>query len=183
MSDPRGAVFLDRDGTIIDDPGYLSDPAQVVLRPGAAEGLADLARAGWPLIVVSNQSGIARGKYAAGAFLATSARMEELLAPHGVRILASYFCPHHPDVTGPCDCRKPGVKLFRDAAAAHGIALGDSWFIGDRWRDVAPAIELGGRAVMLHEDPLQEEPHQVALLGIRVVPDLVAASGIVLAGG
>ncbi len=175
----RGAIFLDRDGTIIEDPGYLGDPALVRLLPGAGEGLAAMAAAGWRFIIVSNQSGIARGKYGPDAFAATTRRMEELLAPFGVRLTASYFCPHHPDVTGACGCRKPGLKLFRDAAAEHGIALGESWFIGDRWRDVAPAVELGGRAIMIHEDPLAEEAVAVSRLGVPIRPDLPAAAALV----
>lgn len=175
----RGAIFLDRDGTIIEDPGYLGDPALVRLMPHAAEGLAALVAGGWRLVVVSNQSGIARGKYGPEGWTATMRRMEELLAPAGVRFVAAYMCPHHPDVTGPCDCRKPGLKLFRDAAAEHDIALGDSWFIGDRWRDVAPAVELGGRGIMIHADPLAEEPVAVARLGIPIVKDLHEAARLV----
>ena len=102
---PRPAVFIDRDNTIVEDPGYLHEPARVVLKAGAAEGLAQLTKSGWPIVVVSNQSGIARGMFGADAYQAVMARLRELLAPAGARILADYFCPHLPDITGPCECR------------------------------------------------------------------------------
>ncbi len=175
----RGAVFLDRDGTIIDDPGYLHDPDLVALLPGAAEGLARLARQGWPLVIVSNQSGIARGLYKADAFERTMRRLEELLAPSGVRFLGTWYCPHHPDVTGPCDCRKPATRLFRDAAAAHGLELGASWFVGDRWRDVAPALELGGRGILVGPAPHEPDAAEVARTNMKTAPDLAAAAFII----
>jgi D-glycero-D-manno-heptose 1,7-bisphosphate phosphatase len=174
-----GAVFLDRDGTLVRDPGYLHDPGLVELLPGAAAGLAALARAGWPLVVVSNQSGIARGLYGPDAFTAVQVRIGELLAPHGVRFAGAYFCPHHPDITGPCDCRKPGVALFRQAARELRLDLAKSWMAGDRLSDAEPALRLGGRGLLI-ESP--EEPEEVArahLLGIAVAPDLEAAARII----
>jgi D-glycero-D-manno-heptose 1,7-bisphosphate phosphatase len=175
----KGAVFLDRDGTIIEDPGYLHRPDDVVLLPGAAKGLAALARDGWPLVIVSNQSGIARDLYRADDFYATMRRLEELLAPERVTFLGAYFCPHHPDFTGPCECRKPGVKLFRDAAAEHGLDLGASWFVGDRWRDVQPAMTLGGRGVLVQADPLSQDALDAARHNVKVVADLEAAARVI----
>jgi histidinol-phosphate phosphatase family protein len=174
-----GAVFLDRDNTIVADPGYLHDPGNVALLPGAAEGLAAMAAAGWPLVVVSNQSGIARGLFGPEAFHAVLQRTEALLAPQGVHFLASYFCPHHPEFGGPCDCRKPGVLLFRQAAAEHGLVLGESWFVGDRWRDVQPALKLGGRGILVDSDPLSPDAHEAFRHACRVVPDLVSAARLI----
>lgn len=179
MTAPGGAVFLDRDNTIVRDPGYLHDPEQVELLPGAADGLAALAAAGWPLVVVSNQSGIARGLFGPEAFHAVMRRIEVLLAPRKVHVQASYFCPHHPDVGGPCECRKPGVLLFRQAAAEHGIVLGASWFLGDRWRDVQPALALGGRGALVDGDPLSADAHEASRHAVRVVPDLPGAARII----
>ena len=124
----RRAVFLDRDGTIVEDPppGYLHDPARVRLLPGAAEGIRQLNSAGFLVVTVSNQSGIARGLYTVADYQAVQRRLEQLLKAHSARLDGAYFCPHHPDLTGPCDCRKPGTKLFRDAAAALGIDLARS---------------------------------------------------------
>jgi D-glycero-D-manno-heptose 1,7-bisphosphate phosphatase len=174
-----GAVFLDRDGTLVRDPGYLHDPALVELLPGVASGLGDLARAGWPLVVVSNQSGIARGLFGPGAFAAVLARIGDLLAPHGVRFAGAYFCPHHPDITGPCDCRKPGVALFQQAARELGIDLAKSWMVGDRLRDAEPALRLGGRGLLIASADAPEDVARAGPLGIAVAPDLVAAARII----
>ena len=179
MTPARGAVFLDRDNTIVRDPGYLHDPDTVALLPGAADGLAALAAAGWPLIVVSNQSGIERGLFGPDAFHAVMRRIEALLAPRAVHVLASYFCPHHPDVGGPCECRKPGVLLFRQAAAEHGVELGASWFVGDRWRDVQPALTLGGRGILVDGDPLSADANEASRHGVRVVADLAAVAQLI----
>jgi histidinol-phosphate phosphatase family protein len=183
VSTARGAVFLDRDNTLVADPGYLADPAQVTLLPQVAQGLGALARAGWPLVVISNQSGIARGLHTADDFHAVMARIGDLLAPAGVVIRAAYFCPHHPDFTGPCDCRKPGLTLFRQAAAEHGLDLAASWFVGDRWHDVAPALAVGGRGVLLARDGGAEDVQQAMRHGVAVAPDLAVAARLILVAG
>lgn len=176
MNEARGAVFLDRDGTIIHDPGYLDDPALVSLLPHAAEGLGAMARAGWPLVIVSNQSGIARGLFGPETFAAVNRRLEELLSPQNVRFLATYFCPHLPEISGPCRCRKPGVELFERAARDHGLDLSRSWFIGDRARDVEPAATLSGRGLLVAHDDRDGERQRAALLGVATALDLAAAA-------
>jgi histidinol-phosphate phosphatase family protein len=174
----RGAVFLDRDGTLVRDPGYLHDPALVELLPGALEGLRTLAGAGWPLVVVTNQSGIARGLFGPGAFHAVMARIEELIAPHGVRFAGVYYCPHHPDFTGPCPCRKPGVELFERAARELGLDLKRSWFVGDQLHDVEPARRLGGNGVLVGI-PTGPETVRTRELGVAPAPDLAAAAELI----
>ncbi len=175
----RGAVFLDRDNTIVADPGYLHEPARVALLPGAAAGLAALSKAGWPLIVVSNQSGIARGLFGEDAYHAVTRRLADLLAAHDVRLLGTYFCPHHPDVGGACYCRKPAAKLFRDASREHGIDLKRSWYLGDRWRDLAPAVTLGGRGILVNRAPADDDVEAAAEQDFPVVPDLREAARII----
>jgi histidinol-phosphate phosphatase family protein len=175
----RGAVFLDRDGTLVRDPGYLHDPALVELLPGVGDGLASLARAGWPLVVVSNQSGIGRGLYGPDAFRAVMDRIGDLLAPQGVRFAGAYFCPHHPDVTGPCDCRKPGVALFERAARDLALDLARSWFVGDRLKDVLPATRLGGRGILIETPEGADDARQARALGTAVVGDLAAAASLI----
>ncbi|HEX7239268.1 MAG TPA: HAD-IIIA family hydrolase, partial [Longimicrobiaceae bacterium] len=103
----RPAVFLDRDGTVIHDAHYLADPEGVRLLPGAAEAVARLNRAGVPVVLVTNQSGIGRGLFSEADFRAVQDRVEALLAAGGARIDAVYHCPHAPDADPPCDCRKP----------------------------------------------------------------------------
>jgi D-glycero-D-manno-heptose 1,7-bisphosphate phosphatase len=145
----RPAVFLDRDGTIIEEREYLADPEGVTLLPGAAEALRVMSSAGYALVVVTNQSGIARGYFDDAAFRAVQHRMETLLAAENVRLDGVYMCPHHPAITGACSCRKPGTALFRQAAAELGLDLVASIFAGDRLRDVLPAAELGGRGILV----------------------------------
>src|SRR5260370_18561300 len=112
------AVFLDRDGTIVEDPGFLHQPGKVRLLPGAGEAIHQLNQAGWLAITVSNQSGIARGLYDAAAYQAVQRRLVELLAAHDARLAGAYFCPHHPEFTGPGRGRTPGARLSRGADAA-----------------------------------------------------------------
>jgi D-glycero-D-manno-heptose 1,7-bisphosphate phosphatase len=173
--DGRGAVFLDRDGTIIDDSGYVHRPEAVHLLPGAAQAIQRLNRARWPVVTVTNQSGIARGLYAESDYRLVERRLAELLAAAGARIDASFFCPHHPQFTGPCECRKPGTKLFREAAAQLGLALPRSWFVGDRPGDVVPAHALGGRGLLVLTGEGAAHQAQAAALGVSVVTDLAAA--------
>src|SRR5437773_7859693 len=137
------AVFLDRDGTIIEDSGYVHEPGKVKLLPGAAQAIKQLNEHGFLTITVSNQSGIARGLYTVADYAAVQRRLGELLAAHGAHLDGAYFCPHHPRFTGPCECRKPGLKLFRDAALALDIDFARSWWVGDRLADVQ---RRGGRS-------------------------------------
>lgn len=149
MPDLRAAVFLDRDGTIIQEEDYLADPEGVVLVSGAVEALERLRRAGLALVVVTNQSGIARGLYTLDQYRAVARRLDELLEARGVRPDATYFCPHHPGFTGPCSCRKPDTGMYREAARDLDLDLARSFFVGDRIKDILPARELGGRGVLV----------------------------------
>lgn len=143
------AVFLDRDGTLIVDRSYLGDPAGVELIPGAGPSVARLNAAGIPAILVTNQSGIGRGYFTLADYERVAARLDELLAAEGARLDAVYLCPHAPSTETPCACRKPGLLLFERAIVEHGIDGGASFFIGDRWRDVAPARAFGGRGILI----------------------------------
>ena len=184
MPDGRRAVFLDRDGSIVDDPspGFLHEPGRVRLLPRAAEAIHRLNEAGWLVVTVSNQSGIARGLYDEAAFAAVQRRLGELLAAHGAHLDATYYCPHHLEITGPCECRKPGVKLFRDAQTALGIDLARSYWVGDRLSDVEPARTLGGRGLLVATGHGAAHRAQARALGVPVVPDLAAAVDAILHG-
>jgi D-glycero-D-manno-heptose 1,7-bisphosphate phosphatase len=175
----RPAVFLDRDGTIIIDRHYLADPGQVELLPGAVAGLLRLQQAGYLLVVITNQSGIARGLFGEPSYHAVQARMEQMLASRDVRLDGSWFCPHHPDFTGPCECRKPGLRLFREAAETLAIDLRRSIFVGDRLHDVQPAKAFGGTAILVRTGCDAEEASPTEP-GIVVVDDLRAAAQHVL---
>ncbi|MGI8547837.1 MAG: HAD-IIIA family hydrolase [Gemmatimonadaceae bacterium] len=179
MTARPSVVFLDRDGTIIRDVNYLAHPDQVELLPGAAEAIRRLNVAEIPVIVVTNQSGIARRIFTVGDYEQARARLDELLAEHGARIDASYFCPHLPDISGECDCRKPAVGLFRRAASERSLDMSSAIFVGDRWRDVAPVRELRGRAFLVLPDTIAaEDSEDVALArgaGIPLVRSLADA--------
>jgi D-glycero-D-manno-heptose 1,7-bisphosphate phosphatase len=170
----RGAVFLDRDGTIIEDAGYLRDPAAVRLLPGAARAIAQLNQHGLIVVVVTNQSGIARGLLTLDEYRSTERRLDELLRFQGARVDAHYFCPHVPELSGPCDCRKPGLLLYRQAAARFVIDLSASWWVGDRLRDVLPADALGGQGILLLTGG-QDEIEAASAQGFRTTSDLGTA--------
>jgi D-glycero-D-manno-heptose 1,7-bisphosphate phosphatase len=176
MADGRHrAVFLDRDGTIVEDPGFLHEAEKVQLLQGAAEAIRRLNEAGYLVIIVTNQSGIARRRYTVANYEAVQERLGALLAAQGARIDAAYFCPHHPLLSGPCECRKPGVKLFRDAQAAFDIDFSRSWFIGDRLSDVQPARVLGGEGILVATGEGNLHQGQARALGVMVVADLAEA--------
>lgn len=171
----RLGVFLDRDGTIIGDPGYLRDPEHVELFPGAGAAIARLNAADRPVIVVTNQAGISRGKVSEQEYREVAARLDWLLSPFGARIDATYVCPHAPERDGPCACRKPGLELFQRAAADHRLDLGATWWVGDRLSDLLPAAALGGKGVLVETG--EGPAHRAASLdrGFTVASGLGAA--------
>ncbi len=166
------AVFVDRDGTLIRDPGYLSDPRDVELLPGAAEGIRLLNGMGIPVIVVTNQSGIGRGLFPERRFLEVQAELERQLAARGARLDGTYFCPHDPE-RGPCDCRKPGAGLFRRAARAHGLRLHRCLYLGDRPRDLLAGTRIAAPAVLVV--PEGEGYDEGVPAGAARAPDLLTA--------
>jgi D-glycero-D-manno-heptose 1,7-bisphosphate phosphatase len=170
----RPAVFLDRDGTLIEEVNYLADPDGVVLIPGAVEALTLLRDAGFALVVVTNQSGIARGVYGVEDYEAVAQRLNELLAAHGLRLDATHFCPHHPDVSGDCFCRKPATGMHRKAAEELGLDPTRSFFVGDRVRDLLPALELGGEGVLVRTGYGAEEEGALPEV-FQVTDDLLEA--------
>ncbi|MCA0376541.1 MAG: HAD family hydrolase [Gemmatimonadetes bacterium] len=181
----RAALFIDRDGTLIEDAHYLSDASRVRLIPGAAEAVRTANAAQLPVVIVTNQSGIARGLITEAQYDAVRARTEALLAAAGATVLTTVHCPHWPEVSGPCDCRKPGLGLYRDAASRYGLDLARSGYVGDRWRDVAPAQATGGVGVLVPgvETPESDVRTTRQALGprIHIARALAEAVSIVLA--
>jgi D,D-heptose 1,7-bisphosphate phosphatase len=151
----RAAVFLDRDGTIIHDRGYLSDPERVDLIAGVPEALTRLQSAGLPLIVITNQSGIGRGMFGEEHYQTVAAKLDAVLATHGITLTGSYHCPDAPSVPEELSCRKPGDKLHLRAALEHDLDLKKSFYIGDKWRDVAPAVTHDAMGILV---PTSETP-------------------------
>lgn len=180
MSTSRApAAFLDRDGTLIEERSYLADPAGVRLLPGVVDGLRALRDAGHRLIVVTNQSGIARGLISEAQYERVRGRLDALLALNGITLDGVYHCPHHPAITGPCDCRKPGVALYRQAVADHAIDLSASAFVGDKPGDVEPASVLGGRGVLVRTGYGATSADAVAP-DVQVVDDFAGAVAAIL---
>jgi D-glycero-D-manno-heptose 1,7-bisphosphate phosphatase len=145
MSKPP--VFLDRDGTLIVEKDYLSDPDQVALEKTVIEGLALLQQHQYPLLVVSNQSGIGRGLMTEADAHKVNARVDSLLAAQGIQILAWYICPHAPDAD--CSCRKPLPGMALEAARAWQLKLAGCFVLGDKRADVELADAIGGRGILL----------------------------------
>jgi D-glycero-D-manno-heptose 1,7-bisphosphate phosphatase len=171
----RRAVFLDRDGTLIYDANYIGRPEQVRLIPGAAAALRRLNDADMPAIVITNQSGIARGHFTQDDYEKVQARMEFLLGEENAKVDATYVCPHFPEISGPCECRKPGTLLYRRAAEELGVDVTTSWFIGDKLRDVSPARQLGGRGILVPSDQTPRAELEVARKEFMIAPSLDAA--------
>jgi len=143
----RGVVFLDRDGTINHDSGYIGDPDEMVLIDGAAKAVKRLNDEGVTVVVVTNQSGIGRGYYREADFEAVNARLYELLAREQARIDALYFCPHTPGQG--CGCRKPATGLVDRAARELGIDPSLSYLVGDKAADMGLARAVGATDVLV----------------------------------
>jgi D-glycero-D-manno-heptose 1,7-bisphosphate phosphatase len=140
-------VFLDRDGTLIVEKVYLSDPDQVSLEDGVVDGLAMLQERGHPLIVLSNQSGIGRGMFTAGDAERVNKRIADMLARCGIEVMAWYLCPHAPDVV--CDCRKPFPGMALAASREWNVDLVGSYVIGDKRSDLELADAIGGTGILV----------------------------------
>jgi len=140
-------IFLDRDGTLNPDPGYIKSPDQFELFSGVSEALARLKRAGARLIVVTNQSGIARGLLSRKDLDAVHMKLKRLLDGAGVTLDAIYFCPHHPD--DGCECRKPNRGMIDQAVRECGVTLDHSYLIGDHSRDIELAKRVGVRSILV----------------------------------
>jgi D-glycero-D-manno-heptose 1,7-bisphosphate phosphatase len=148
----NNAVFLDRDGTINEDPGYLGDPSNVMLLPGAAKALSNLkSKLNCKLIVISNQSGIARGLITKQMVESVNDKINELLMAEEASIDAFYYCPHHPDYNSEevCECRKPSPKLIFEAAKDFQIDLTRSYFVGDTPSDVICGFSAGLKTILV----------------------------------
>ena len=172
----RAFVFLDRDGTLLHDPGYLHRIEDYALLPGVTAGLAELQSGGFRLAIVTNQSGLGRGYYGPAEFEAIQAKLVSDLDARGVRIEATYFCPHLPDAG--CDCRKPAPGMLQRAERELGAELARSWVIGDALTDAQLAVDAGCRAVCVRTGKALA-PGELPD-GVPLVDDLPAAAREIL---
>jgi D-glycero-D-manno-heptose 1,7-bisphosphate phosphatase len=154
MAPFRPAVFLDRDGVVIGDTHYVHSIEKVRLLAGSAEAIAELNRAGWPVVIVTNQAGVARGFFSIETLQKIHDHMAELLRGHGARVDGVYYCPHHPEGELPeyrrvCECRKPKPGLLLRAARELSLDLTRSWMVGDRISDLEAGSAVGCRTVLV----------------------------------
>jgi D-glycero-D-manno-heptose 1,7-bisphosphate phosphatase len=150
----RRAVFMDRDGTISEEIGYVNHPSRYRVFPYSAEAVRLLNEAGWLAILVTNQAGVARGYFTEDLIGATHDLLRQEMERGGARLDAIYYCAHHPSVGDPpyridCDCRKPKPGLIRRAAADFPLDLARSWMIGDRYSDIELARNAGLRSAFV----------------------------------
>lgn len=197
------AIFLDKDGTIINDVPYNVDVELVELAPGTIDGLRRFSEAGYRLIVISNQSGVAHGFFSEDALVPVEERLRELLTQGGISLDGFYYCPHHPHAAlaryrHRCACRKPAPGLVRRAVEEHQIDLARSWFIGDILDDVETGRRAGCHTALIdngHETHWQFSPSRVPdlfvadlaeaatmILGDRASADLIAEPGLAFWG-
>jgi D-glycero-D-manno-heptose 1,7-bisphosphate phosphatase len=171
----RPAAFLDRDGTLVPDTGYMGDPNDLELFPGTAEALRTIAAAGYALVVISNQAGVGRGLFGLTRAYEVMARLRSLLREAGVELDAVYLCPHRPDEG--CECRKPRTALLERAADDLGLSLRRSVMVGDKWIDVEAAHRVGAVGVLVRTGyGREEETHPIPgwRLADEVLDDLPA---------
>lgn len=174
----RRAIFLDRDGTINVDGGYVHKIEDWRWLPGAVEALAAFKQAGWLLIAASNQSGIARGLYNYADLLALQAWVDARLEQQNAGIAQWYYCPHGPG--DGCACRKPEPGLVLRAAKDWNIDLAQSWLIGDRKRDAQAGLAAGCRAMLLRNAAQPEEAAWATENGVPVAANLAEAARLIL---
>ncbi|MDP6538875.1 MAG: HAD-IIIA family hydrolase [Planctomycetota bacterium] len=185
----RGAVFLDRDGTLIVERDFLTDPEGLCLLPGAGEAVARLNAAGWAVVVVTNQSGIARGLLDERTLSEIHERLHADLAAHEARLDGVYHCPHHPEhglppLRADCSCRKPLPGLLELAARELGLDCERSWCVGDAERDLLAGEALGARSILVATGKGAAEATRMTAAGRppeRTAADLPAAVDAILA--
>ncbi|MDO8137617.1 MAG: HAD family hydrolase [Candidatus Brocadiales bacterium] len=171
----RKAVFLDRDGTLIKGTEYLSSPEEVILLPNAAKGIRLFNEKGYLTIIVTNQSGIARGYFTEERLIEIHTRLLEILSGEGARIDAIYYCPHLAEGTVEaysldCECRKPGPEMLLRAAREHQIELSGSLMIGDTPADIMAGRSAGCKTVLIQNS---HEPFDMPVSPDYIAKDLV----------
>ena len=178
------AIFLDKDGTVLGDVPYNVDPEKMIFAPGAEQGLARLAQLRLPLIVITNQPGIALGKFGFDELYGMRTRLSRMFETVGATLSGFYFCPHHPDGTllayaHSCACRKPAPGLLITAAERHQLDLHRSWLIGDIVNDIEAGRRAGCRTVLVDNGNETEWLMNEWRVPDYCVPDLDAASKLV----
>jgi histidinol-phosphate phosphatase family protein len=178
----KAAVFLDKDGTLVHDVPYNIDPALIRLRPDAGFALHCLQDAGYALVLVSNQPGVAHGIFSESQLIPVWRHLEQALEACGVWLHAVYYCPHHPAgrvarYAHVCECRKPQPGLLQRAAAEHGFDLAASWMVGDILDDIEAGNRAGCRTVLLDvgcETEWRRGPYRRARAAVQTLSEAAA---------
>lgn len=170
----RAAVFLDRDNTLMVDVPYCRRPEDVKLLPGAAEAVRKFHDLGFLVVVVTNQSGIARGLFTEAELRSVNAELERQLAAGGARLDALYYCPHLPGAG--CACRKPGTLLFERACSDLEIDPARSYVVGDRGADIEAGLRIGSAPILIRNDVGLAEIESSRLQPVRICSDLPEAA-------
>ena len=181
------AVFLDRDGTIVEEAGYLDRLERMVFFPYTVDAIRLLNKAGFAVIVVTNQAGIARGLLKESFVAEAHRHISERLAAGGARVDAYYYCPHHPkgvieQLALQCDCRKPQPGMLRHAAGDHHVDLSRSFVVGDRWHDVELAQKVGATGILVRTGLGRREEQKPSpdITAAAVVDNLIDAAAWIL---
>lgn len=182
----KKAVFLDRDGTIIKEKHYLSDPAQIEIECDVIPALQQLQNLGFYLIIVTNQSGIARGKFTLADYQSVQHTLESQFADYGIHFTEVWYCPHHPEselsqYRQTCPCRKPEPGMLVEAAKKHQIQLSESWMIGDKSADMEAGFRAGTKTILVRTgygrqtefSHMPHPPHFVADTLLMAVSDFI----------
>ena len=184
------AAFLDRDGTIIEEVGYLDRPERIELFPWTVDAIRALNRAGIQVVMISNQSGVARGFFDESTVETIHRRLATMLEAGGAVINAYYYCPHHPHGTVPayacvCECRKPAAGLVERAVRELGVDPRQSFTVGDRWLDVALARTVGARGILVRTGygRIEEARPASGVQADAIVNNLIEAVGWMLSNG
>jgi D-glycero-D-manno-heptose 1,7-bisphosphate phosphatase len=181
----RAAVFLDRDGTLIEEVGYLDSLERLRLFPFSVDAVRLLNRAGFAVVVVTNQSGVARGYFDEPVVESTHRHLADVLARGGARVDGFYYCPHHPDgrvaaYRMACDCRKPRPGLLLRAARELNVALPRSFVVGDRAHDIATGVNAGVRGVLVRTGYGRAHEAEAASSAAAVTDNLAQAVAWIL---
>lgn len=169
MSEMNKAIFLDRDGVINKEVNYLSNPDNFEFIDGSIEALKILKKKKFLLIVITNQAGIARGFLTEETLRGIHNKMIDSLMQNGVKLDDIYYCPHHPDFTGPCECRKPNPGMILNAKSKYNIDLPQSYMVGDTLNDIQTGIAANCKTVLVLTGYGKEEQQKID----SIIPDMI----------
>jgi len=180
----KRAIFLDKDGTLVQDVPYNVDPGQIRLTVGALEAVRSLHLANYQLFIITNQSGVARGYFPESALVAVEQRLRELFQSVMTPLTGFYYCPHHPDGSVAdyaisCNCRKPQPGLLYRAASEHQIDLKQSWVIGDILHDIEAGRQAGCRTILINNGNETEWQLSCSRLPHHTVSNLIEAANVI----